>query len=236
MKHGRANAHQPRRHQHGDVTRRQRQCYQTDQRDAHADRQKIRFVMFVAVQADPRLQQRCRECSGERNQSNLPEIQMKRVAQQRINRRQQRLHRVIQQMAKTDRQQNFKNSLRASIRGNFGGQRIQFGFTRHFVEAASKKVLVGPEKTPSKFIASTVESSGQRAAKREGWEEMVGSWGLEPQTSTVSRWRSNQLSYEPRRTLVYHGDAPPLLRTRSALGISPYQQRPRAEVESGHYD
>jgi hypothetical protein len=38
--------------------------------------------------------------------------------------------------------------------------------------------------------------------ERRRFKGMVGSWGLEPQTSTVSRWRSNQLSYEPTLRFV----------------------------------
>jgi hypothetical protein len=53
---------------------------------------------------------------------------------------------------------------------------------------------------------------------------MVGSWGLEPQTSTVSRWRSNQLSYEPTlrflQTIMHQRDA------TFNVGAKWVQQRP----------
>ena len=38
---------------------------------------------------------------------------------------------------------------------------------------------------------------GERVLRLRERIEMVGPWGLEPQTSSVSRTRSNQLSYGP---------------------------------------
>src|SRR5258708_30211685 len=112
--------------------------------------------MPIAVQPNQRLQQRSGKSSSKRNQTDLPEIQTKRIAQKRINRRQQRLHRVIQQMTKTNSQQNLENSFRPSITGAIGNKRANFAFTRHSSEPTSdnKRQPLIPNRRALKFIAS----------------------------------------------------------------------------------
>jgi hypothetical protein len=60
---------------------------------------------------------------------------------------------------------------------------------------------------------------------------VVGSWGLEPQTSTVSRWRSNQLSYEPTRAFSLPRRLPLCCHTRGDIGNSLYDFAPIATVD-----
>ena len=68
-----------------------RQQQQTDQAATHGDRQREGLWAAIGDHADHRLQHRCGELEREGDQSDLAEIQVVRVLQDRIDRRHQRL-------------------------------------------------------------------------------------------------------------------------------------------------
>jgi hypothetical protein len=59
-----------------------------------------------------RSEKRRRRLAGERDQADLSEIEMERAFQQWIDRRNQRLHHVVQEMAEADGRQNAKGRIR----------------------------------------------------------------------------------------------------------------------------
>ena len=75
---------------------------QPDQRRRHADRQRIGQRPLVGVHADDRLQQRRRHLEGHGEQADLPEVEVEVVLQHRIERGQQRLHHVVDEVAEAD--------------------------------------------------------------------------------------------------------------------------------------
>ena len=64
------------------------------------------FGLPVGVDADERLQQRGGELEGERDQADLGEARGRNLLEQRIDRRQQRLHHVVEQVAEAQHQQD----------------------------------------------------------------------------------------------------------------------------------
>ena len=97
--------------------RRKGQRQKARQRNRHSDRQKIRRRRAVGVQADKWLKQRRGDLIDKCNQPDLTKAEMERPLQNRVDRGQQRLHQVVQHVAKADRNQHLKKG-----RAPFGPQ------------------------------------------------------------------------------------------------------------------
>ena len=86
-----------------------RQQDEPDERHAHADRQRKWPGFAIGVEPHQGLQHRGGELEGEGDQAHLREGQVERLLEQRVDRRQERLDRVVEHVRKAQRQQNSKD-------------------------------------------------------------------------------------------------------------------------------
>ena len=91
-----------RREQDRSEVRAEREQHHAAQREHHARGERVRLRPPIGVEADQRLQQRRRDLVHERDQTDLAEAQTEVLLEDRIDRRQQRLHHVVQQMAEAE--------------------------------------------------------------------------------------------------------------------------------------
>ena len=120
VKHRRTDAHQRSTHQKRRIGGHTRQRHQADEREAHANRQRIRPWPAIIEVPDERLQQGRSNLIGQRDHPDLPEVQVEGRLQQRINRRDQRLNHVVQEVAEGCREQNRKNQFLCDMFRRFG--------------------------------------------------------------------------------------------------------------------
>ena len=131
MKHGGTDAHECRSGKNGHVGGRHGKSQQTDHRDAHADGERVRLRPAVGVEAHDRLEQRSGQLQRKCNAANLSVIQMEAGFQQGINGGDQRLHRVIQKVAKADGKKNRKYCLRRRFGARLCLHSVQICAARH---------------------------------------------------------------------------------------------------------
>ena len=104
MEHRRAHADQRRGEQDHGIGVGARHQQQADQGEAHADHEGIGLGLLVGVEPDQRLQHRCGALEGERDQADLAEAQRVVLLEDGIERRHQRLHHVVEQVAEAQRE------------------------------------------------------------------------------------------------------------------------------------
>lgn len=83
--------------------------------------------MAVTVKSDERLQERRGKRGGKGDQTDLAKVQAKRVSKQGIKSWEQGLHRIIEEMADTDGEQNFEGGALNGIEARLGVKCRDFG-------------------------------------------------------------------------------------------------------------
>ena len=84
------------------IAMREREHQQADQREHHAAGQRQRRRAPVRIKPDERLQHRRGDLIDQRDEADLTEVEVEIRLQIRIDRRQQRLHHVVEQVAEAD--------------------------------------------------------------------------------------------------------------------------------------
>ena len=106
MENGGAEPDEGDRHEDEREIRRERKQDQAGQRRSHAERERERLRMFVGERANDRLQQRSGELVRQGDQADLAVIEPQLGFQDRVNGRDQRLERVVDEMGEAEREEN----------------------------------------------------------------------------------------------------------------------------------
>ncbi len=106
MKNGGADPDERDRHKHEREIRRDRKQDQADQRRSHPKRERERLRTFVGERADERLQQRRAELVRQGDQADVAVVEPQLRFQDRVDRRDQRLERVVYEMGEAEREEN----------------------------------------------------------------------------------------------------------------------------------
>src|SRR2546423_3923856 len=111
---------------------RDRKQDQTDERRSHSQSERERLRMSVGKRANERLQQRRGELVRERDQADVAVIEPQLRLQDRINRGDQRLKRVVDEMSEAEREKNAEGRRNLDRLGliDAGRRTVRWCFTR----------------------------------------------------------------------------------------------------------
>src|SRR5438552_1158153 len=113
MAHNRTEANEARRAEHNTKPAGSREREHAEQREAHADRERVRPRVAIRVETDHRLQQRAGQLQHERDEADLREIELEVLLEDWIDGRNQRLHHVVEHVAETESRKNIERRIHA---------------------------------------------------------------------------------------------------------------------------